>query len=199
LRVKPALESRGDVIDPDHAVVVSVHVLGQIVYLWRSTAVELVDAVLEGTQTDLTFARGSVTKHRLDRSAILCKLLLDDFHSRHGWTGFKLPDIRLVDELSELILFDLRSSEFGSEELVHRLDFFSVHLELQHVLQCPLQLLGRHQLVFVLIIFFEQVVGVLALPPQACHQGLDDVLDAGLEHLLLLVVPEPFEELLLWN
>ena len=105
-----------------------------------SQAVELVDALLEATQTDLAFACGSVTKHRLDSPAISLKLLVDDFNSRLGRTGFVLPDVLLVDELSELMLFDLGSPEFGSEELVHRLDFILVHLKLQHVLQCPLQL-----------------------------------------------------------
>ena len=141
MRVVPAFEGHADFTNPDHAVVVSVHVLGQIVYLWLSQAVELVDLLLEATQTDLTFARGNVAKHPLDSPAIVPKLLLDDFKSRLGWAGFVLPDVLLVDELSELMLFDLRSSEFGSEELGQSLDFFLVHLELQQVLQCPLQLL----------------------------------------------------------
>lgn len=199
LRIESVLEGLGHFANPDHAIVVSVHILGQIVYLWLSQAVELVDALLEATQSNLTFACGSVTKHRLDSPAISLKLLVDDFNGRLGRRSLVLPDVLLVDELSELMLFDLRSPEFGSEELVHRLDFILVHLKLQQVLQCPLQLLGRHHLIFVLIIFSKQVVGVLALPLQACHQGLDDVLDASLEHLLLLIVPEPIEELLLWN
>lgn len=142
MRVVLVLEGHGNVTNPDHAVVVSVHVLGQIVYLWLSQAVELEDALLEATQTDLTFARSSVAKHRLDGPAIAPKLILDALKRRLGWTGFVLPDVVLVDELSELMLFDFRSSEFGSEELVHRLDFFLVHLKLQQVLQCPLQLCG---------------------------------------------------------
>ena len=117
-------------LDLDHAVVALVQVLGQIVDLLLGQATERVDGQLEAAKSDLARVLGMAgTEHILDIPLRLPELLPDGREGTLGRLRVGLSDRLLLKELNELSLSDLRSSEFGSEELMHRLDFLLAHLE----------------------------------------------------------------------